>query len=215
MIIAVIVHYWQSRRTYLSKIVDALMSGSIVPNHIVIWNNSSDHLQIEKCLIINAQNNYGSFARYAAALVMANFVRNGGMSAHILMQDDDLMVGYEAVQNLVEQCREEHDLVAASGKTINRDSTRPYFDGKRILSGRADVVGALMACKAIIIAEMMAFAARNRLSVYREDDLLLSISNLVHGGKNSVVPVDYKSLDDRIEGLCRQPQHYAERDFSV
>jgi len=83
-ITAVIIAYWPSRAENIPFIVRTLSTARRVPDHIIILNNNTELLlpPIEGASIVNAQANYTSRAKYAAAMLEP--------SDYYLLLDDDV-----------------------------------------------------------------------------------------------------------------------------
>lgn len=89
---AIIPHYWDSRRENLARIVNALRSGLVNADAVIIWNNTAEQLHVGGADVINAGHNWGVAARFAAAyLARTNYV---------LFQDNDLLVQPGTLRNM-------------------------------------------------------------------------------------------------------------------
>lgn len=84
MITAIIPHFWTSRDADLPRIVAALRDASVVPEAIIIWNNTERAIGVPGADVINAGRNWGIAARYAAAYL--------ARTEYVLFQDNDVLV---------------------------------------------------------------------------------------------------------------------------
>jgi hypothetical protein len=221
VLIATIVHYYENRRQYLGRIVDALQGGSVAPDQIVVWNNSSRVLDpIYGCSMIEADKNYGPFTRYGAALIAANQVNGsrvmsfGTEPIYCFFQDDDLLVGEQSLEQLRDGLTATDMIVGPMGQNLSADPVRPYDTAIGVAEGEADIIiSRLLMCHPQVIGAMLAWVTENGIiDVHREDDLVLCMSNKARGGHNRVVPCDFTSLDEGGAGMSHDPEHYRLRD---
>lgn len=196
----------------------------MVPDRIIVWNNSGSALEpLPGVEMVDCMKNYGPLARYAIALTAAvsadrGAMRVGAEDALCLFQDDDLCVGFETVRRLADVVRQAPQTVAgAIGVRLNRENrAAPYSTSTEVSDGAADVIlGRLHMCRAAAIGAMYGFLARHGIDgIYREDDIVLPLSNLALGGRNRAVPVAFLNLEENGQGLSHQPEHYPLRDHA-
>jgi hypothetical protein len=109
-ITAIIPHYWDSRREQLGRIVAALRSGELAPERVIVWNNMPDALSVEGAEVINAGRNWGIAARFAAAYL--------ARTEYVFFQDNDLMVQWGTLKNLMAFCPGEGESLELQGRNF-------------------------------------------------------------------------------------------------
>lgn len=207
MITAVITHYYPERTKYLRMIIDALKSGSLPPDEIIIWNNIAElDLKYPDAICINSSHNFGTFSKQYACL----FAKN----KYVLMQDNDLMVGKDTVKNLYEFARKHpHCFVGKWGRNVG-DTDKPYTDSELARDGKVDiVVGCLNMCAKEVIIRSLQEKNKHEKDLSRVEDIITSYANRKHG--NYALDVEAIQFDEEGIGLCHIPGHYGERDEMV
>lgn len=91
--IAVIAHYYEVRRPYLKRIVEALNAGTVKPEKIVIWNNEPRSIKVPGAVVINSGENLGCAIRHLIALAFP--------SDRYLFHDNDLLVKPDTVEKMM------------------------------------------------------------------------------------------------------------------
>ena len=82
-VIAVVSHFWPTRRKYLPEIVEAFHDQTVRPDDIVVWNNGPEPLEpMVGATVINSTQNYGARAKWVAAVAKP--------SPYYIMNDDDI-----------------------------------------------------------------------------------------------------------------------------
>jgi hypothetical protein len=90
----VIPHFWEQRRSNIVTLWRALMSGTVEPKEIIIWNNGAPFDVLPHGIsVIQSHMNMGCKARFLAAMCAT--------SDYILFQDNDIMVEPQTIQHLL------------------------------------------------------------------------------------------------------------------
>ncbi len=214
MITAVVLNYYQERQAELPRIIQALQAGTVSPDRILIWNNAlnlrriGDGIQI---VSIESARNFGCRARFSVALLE--------QSEWVFFQDNDLVLAPHTLEALLHFARSEPTgIYGLMGKRLAHHA-RPYLHAETVLAGDSlksvDVVlGRIMFLSQRLIPPILAFADEHRVAMFREDDIVASLSNRAASHRNYVAPVreGFRNLDEHRIGLSWESDHIAQRD---
>jgi hypothetical protein len=179
---AVIVAYWPSRFPNIPQIVADLRGGSIVPDHIMVFNNNhrQELPKVEGASVVNAGWNYASRCKYAAAMLEP--------SDYYLLLDDDVSVMPDLVRHCASLASPGCCFSDLGGVMVNN-----YAHAARIVSGAkvdkpesVDVfLGMLQFVSWGAVVNMLSAEGTlrlGRLPDYRSvgDDYLISLANRPH-----------------------------------
>ncbi len=213
-----IAHIYPERRQNFEPIVHALMTGTLPPYEIIVWNNDSPDFNPPRCTMIHAGTNPGPGARFIAALT--------ARSEFILFQGSDIAVQPQTVQRL-------HDLLVLwpgltfglEGRVLHRGEPYNYHIGKGGLDGQ-------------YLTELPTWGAHNDISMgrmdiitrdtvvkvlpdvplfEREDDIWFSYALAKHGIGRRVIPYTpgvngFTNLQEGGVGNATHPKHLNWRD---
>jgi len=129
---AIILAYREERWPNLPLIIAALLSGSVPPDEIIVWNNGAPFGPLVGAQVIQSHRNVGCKARFLAAMC--------AKGEYVLFHDDDLHVEYDTVRNLVSHAAENR-VVSYQGRRLapNKPYTAAYIlDGSP--SGKPELV---------------------------------------------------------------------------
>lgn len=206
---AVVAHYPRERRPNLPVLVEALRSGTRVPDEIVVWNNDGEPLRpIPGATVIESPRNVGSKARFLAALT--------ARSDYVLFQDNDVALLPDALELLVGYAeRLPHAVLTLSGRVLirgqgYRSSTLARCPAQLT---RVDVsLGQVELVERAALPRLLAhfpFEAATRM-----DDLYFSAAcRDARWDILSVPRAGFRDLDMHGVGACKEPDHYLERDM--
>jgi GT2 family glycosyltransferase len=107
-ITAIIPHYWESRAAQLVSVVDALKDGETAPERVIIWNNTPESIWVPRAAMINAGQNWGIAARFAAAYLAT--------TEYVFFQDNDLIVQPKTIANLMKYAPAEGESIELQGR---------------------------------------------------------------------------------------------------
>jgi len=206
------------KRPNLSFILDALRDADV--EEVWVMNDDPDkRLELEGARVFNNGKNLGALGRVALA-VMAT-------TSHVLCHDDDLRIeGPETVTNLMRwPLAYPEAIVGYYGRQCKWNSENPYSDGM-FMAGTAyqepqpiDIVFAKM-----MLAPIRKYAQTwglfAKLTNYtREDDVLMSIANLIAGHQNYLVPVEKRNgcvaLDEHNHSPSARDGFWESRDAAA
>jgi len=214
-ITAVIIAYWPSRHPSIPLIVQELRSGSRVPDHIIVVNNNPrvPLAPIEGCSLLNAQHNYTSRAKYAAAMLEP--------SDYYMLLDDDIGADRDFIAHYESIAYPGCCLCDGGFILVDNFSTHGRFVGAWDVqqNTRIDIfIGRMQFLSFQAIVNMFSIEAKIRipnLPRYRSvgEDLLIALAN-----ESYVVAIDpnrqYKGTPKPsfVGRMARDPGHLALRD---
>lgn len=118
---AVIPHWYEERTPALRSAVDALRNGTIIPDEILIWDNTNRLGQTfthSPVSIIASPKNIGPKARFLAALMAE--------TDYVFFQDNDMVVETETIANLVSYAEAEGEGAIFTLEGRRADPSKPY-----------------------------------------------------------------------------------------
>lgn len=177
---AVVVAYWPSRFESIPSIVEDLLAGTRVPDHIIVLNNNHRELlaDIPGASVINCGWNYTSRGKYAAAMLEP--------SDYYLLLDDDVSVKGECLDHFLSFAHDECCL-----SDVGRVMLSNFCSAGRVVKGVSmtgkphlvDIfIGSIqfVSFRAIVrMLEMEAEIRLPRLPMFRSvgEDILIAMAN--------------------------------------
>lgn len=212
---AIIPHFWESRQHDLAGIVTALLTAAAPPEQVIVWNNTPRTLNVDnreirgRAVVINASQNWGIAARFAAAYL--------ARTEFVLFQDNDLAVQPETLLNLMDYLPAEGESVELQGRTFgpweSPYSQSSYVDGREIVSPQVVDVG-------LSRLSLMRRSTAMRLAAIippdaTDDDIWTSRHSKIRIVPAHPLRAGYQNLPES-EGLCRNAvAHVLRRDVLV
>lgn len=212
---AIILSHFPERQGNLPRIIDALQSGTRVPDHIVVFiDDPMINCTYPGVTVIRSTKAMPPITRFALALSMR--------SDYFFFVDDDLLPTPRTLDALCTAAEVQPDAVLGFEGNILGSGERPYTDGTTV-----DPTNILTPVDIVIRTYFVPYAVLPRLfqfrTIYRDagdfsnDDLFLCLGNryLLHA-KNYVIPSSATDLPQPLPdggvGQCYTSRHYVIRD---
>lgn len=216
---ALILAHYKQREENLSRIVQDLLSGSVVPEEVCVFiDNPEIEFEDDRVTVVRSNNSFMPRVRFALGAYFD--------TDYCFFIDDDLTVRENTLDNLVTHAEEINNETAIIGLrgSILADTPNPYADDKSIKRGQVDtptevdiIMRSYFVPRLSLAGGLMMEASHPELPRTSLDDVYLCMGNMIiFGGKNYVIPVDEKStldeLPDRGVGQSTSGRHYENRN---
>lgn len=220
MITAVICTYWRERYTHAETIVNKLLTGSVAPDKIIIFNNNPalDYWPLAKAYkqvqVIDSSENFGHRARFIAALLHPD--------DYYFFIDDDMAPGVNTLQNYMKYAHPNCCLTHMGRKLSDEGN---YNRGGYMLRGGEVKT---LTPSALVIGVGSVFCSFNALANMLKLEMTLRTKTVYHGGReadiilgmanqSAVVPTDKDSqlieLGQKGVGMYKQEGHNVMRNI--
>lgn len=219
-ITAVILGYWEERKSHLIKIYDSLRLGTVRPNKILFFLNNPDLMSVELSEIFNdakvngivVSKNFGHRARFVSALL--------NPTDYYYFIDDDRSLGLKTLENFYNHAKVLDNGVCLTylGRRISENGHGLLVKSENLKSmypvDHAEGVGSLF-CDFQAIVNMLQLEEKLRKNPFynygREADIILSMANrcFVLPSRNKYEPLI--DLGQEGVGMYQNPGHREKR----
>lgn len=217
-ITAIILAHFKQREGNLKRIVDDLLSGSVVPGEIVVFiDNPEIEFEDQRVTIIRSDKSFLPKIRFALGRYFD--------TDYCFFIDDDLTVGKETLERLDDFAKSifpKKPIVGFQGSILGKTKT-PYANDTSIKRQDRNPVEVDVVLRTyfvpteILTAGLALQSFHPQLPSISLDDVYLSLGNkYLNGGKNYVIGVDKYSdvieLDEAGVGQSMSGKHYENRN---
>lgn len=206
-VVALVCSYWPNRRSSVQRIVDDLLAGSRIPDHILVLNNHPDVLTVEGADVIHAGFNTTCRGKFIAALL--------DVADYYLLLDDDTSVGFRTLEALLRHARR-GICTGYLGCWVNADGTvsapvRHLWPYNALEETACDTFcGCAMFMAFDALVRMLILEERVRIGgrwPHQGDDLIAGLANAA-----TVVPLHdeerFVDLGYMDQAMCYSDEHY-------
>lgn len=199
--LTVVLLSWK-RPANIPIILEILYSAKSV-NEIILWNNNPElslNYKHPKLVVINANKNLGTTARYSVALLAKN--------DNIMIQDDDLCYKPEQIEKIFsEYLKDKSRIYGPFGRNL--------YNGKYRMKnvwGEADIIiGRTLLFEKNLLINFFKFAEPWK-NLLHEDDILFSLSQ---AKKHFALKLGLITELSNEEALYKKPMHLEKRQKMV
>lgn len=202
---AVVLTYWPKRRKNIDIIINDLVNSTVPPDLIMVVNNNGKdsplHFDDPSIMVVNADHNFTSRAKYAAAALYP--------ADYYALIDDDITVGPKTIEHLLANISGDECLSFQGVKLRGSDGSFSWgqqVNAKDISTPESvdSHIGRLMFCTWQGIVNLLQAEKRVRLAdklyLFDGDDILMGLVNnsFVYPASGDELPRD---LDESGESM--------------
>ncbi len=213
-ITSIILSHYKERENNLKRIVDDLLSGTIVPDKIIIFiDNPEIKFEDKRATIIRSSMTFLPIIRFALGAVCN--------TDYCFFIDDDLTVREKTLENFVNHAGNSDEILGVEGNILGKTET-PYTNDTPVKREDKLVLVDVIIRTYFVPTKLLSYSLQLMLEhpdlpKKSLDDVFLCLGNkYLNRGLNYVIPVDDESnlteLDEGGVGQTYTGEHYKNRN---